>query len=79
MLNFAVDNQNCTSNEVKSDQDIFIILNCEIIVKHDIYFFTLYVGDEDILGGVTEKKEYDQWLGLRNKGFLINRWLTFSY
>jgi len=70
--------QNCTSNEVTSDQDIFIIL-CEIIVEPDIYFLTLYVGDEDILGGVTEKKEYDHWLGVKNKGFLINRWLTFSY
>ena len=79
MINFAVDSQNCTSNVITSDKDIFTILNCEIIVEPDIYFLNLYVGAEEIVGGVTEKKEYDQWLVMKTKGFLINRWLTTSY
>ena len=60
-----------------ADDEPYTILNCEIVLGHNIYFLTLYVGDSEIVGGVTEKKEFEDWLGVQSKGFLINRWLTF--
>ena len=75
---FTVTNQNCTSQEIVSDEELYTILNCEIVMGHNIYFLTLYVGASEIVGGVTEKKELDAWLGVKSKGFLINRWLTFA-
>ena len=71
-------NNNCTSQEIVSDEDHYTILNCELVMGHNVYFLTLYVGADEIVGGVTEKKQFDDWLGIESKGFLINRWLTFA-
>ena len=48
-------------------------------MKPNIYFLTLYVGTDEIVGGVTEKEEFEDWLGVQSKGFLIKRWLTSTY
>ena len=70
--------ENCTSNEVKSDSESYSMLNCEFIVGYNIYFYTIYVGADEIFGGVAEKKQYDAWLEMENRGFLMNRWLTHA-
>ena len=69
-------NQICSSQEIVSDYEPYTILNCEIVMGNNIYFLTLYIGEAEIVGGVTEKREFEEWLAFQSKGFMMNRWMT---
>ena len=65
----------CTTGQVTLDSSTYSLLNCELIQDTEVIFITLYVspGDE-IIGGVTVKREFDDWLNVSTRGFLLDRW-----
>ena len=65
----------CTTGHVTLDSSPYSLLNCELIQDTEVIFITLYVspGDE-IIGGVTVKREFDDWLNVSTRGFLLDRW-----
>ena len=47
-----------------------------MVLETDILFLTFYVSEhsDDIIGGVTFKKQFDEYLQIETRGFLIERW-----
>ena len=69
----------CTSNRVSLDGEDYDLINCEVF-RHetDIIFITFYISEDDqILGGVTVKKQFEEYLEIETRGFQLDRW-TFS-
>ena len=67
----------CTSSAggVTLDSQPHSWLNCEIVWDSRIIFVTFYVSqDDEIIGGVTSKREYQEYLELETPGFLLERW-----
>ena len=58
------------------DGEPYHLMNCEIILETNILFATFYINEEtgDIIGGVTYKKLFDEYLQIDSRGFLIERW-----
>ena len=74
-INFSVDNTVCSSSRVSLDSEQYSLVNCEVVQQSDMIFITFYVSGEDsIIGGVTTKREYDDYLQLDSPGFLLDRW-----
>ena len=71
----AVSAEVCTTSHVTLDSSPYSLPNCEVILDTEVLFITLYVspGDE-IIGGVTVKREFDDWLNVSTRGFLLDRW-----
>ena len=65
----------CTSTSVSLDSAPYSLLNCEVVAGPSLLFLSLYVGGaEAVMGAVTLKRPYDDYLGLRTPGFLLDRW-----
>ena len=74
-INFSVDKTVCSSSRVSLDSEQYSLVNCEVVQQSDIIFITFYVSGEDsIIGGVTTKREYDDYLQLDSPGYLLDRW-----
>ena len=71
----AVSAEVCTTGHVTLDTVPYSLLNCELILDTEVLFITLYVSPRDeVIGGVTLKREFDDWLQVSNRGFLLDRW-----
>ena len=65
----------CSSSRVSLDSEEYSLVNCEVVLQSDIVFLTFYLSGEDtIMGGVTAKRQYDDYLQLDSPGFLLDRW-----
>ena len=65
----------CTTSHVTLDSSPYSLLNCELILDTEVLFITLYVSPSDeVIGGVTMKREFDDWLQVSKRGFLLDRW-----
>ena len=65
----------CSSSRVSLDSEVYSLVNCEVVLQSDLLFITFYLSAEDsIMGGVTAKIEYDDYLQLDSPGFLLDRW-----
>ena len=65
----------CSSSKVSLDSEDYSLVNCEVVLQSDLLFITFYLSAEDsIMGGVTAKREYDDYLQLDSPGFLLDRW-----
>ena len=65
----------CSSSSVSLDAEEYSLVNCEVVLQSDIIFLTFYLSEEDsIMGGVTTKRQYDEYLQLDSPGFLLDRW-----
>ena len=65
----------CTSSSVRLDSVPYSLLNCELVAGPSLLFLSLYVGGaEAVVGAVTLKRPYDDYLGLHTPGFLLDRW-----
>ena len=65
----------CSSSKVSLDSEDYSLVNCEVALQSDLLFITFYLSAEDsIMGGVTAKREYDDYLQLDSPGFLLDRW-----
>ena len=65
----------CSTGHVTLDTSPYSLLNCELLLDTEVLFITLYVSPGDqVIGGVTVKREFDQWLNVITRGFLLDRW-----
>ena len=65
----------CSTGHVTLDGSPYSLLNCELVLDTEVLFITLYVSPEDeVIGGVTVKREFDDWLQVTTRGFLLDRW-----
>ena len=69
----------CSSNQVSLDGEDYDLMNCEVFRQEtDIIFITFYISEDDqILGGVTFKKQFEEYLEIETRGFQLDRW-SFS-
>ena len=74
-LIISVDKTVCSSSRVSLDSEDYSLVNCEVVLQSDIIFLTFYLSEENnVLGGVTVKRQYDEYLQLESPGFLLDRW-----
>ena len=70
-----MDDTVCTSSRVSLDGEPYSAVNCEMVMGPDIFFLTLYLSEEDeLVGGVSAKRQYQEYLELETPGFLLDRW-----
>ena len=65
----------CSTGHVTLDTSPYSLLNCELLLETEVLFITVYVSPGDqVIGGVTAKREWDKWLNVTTPGFLLDRW-----
>lgn len=75
LTTLTIDSTVCSSSRVSLDTEEYSLVNCEVVLQSDIIFLTFYLSGEDsIMGGVTTKRQYDEYLQLDSPGFLLDRW-----
>ena len=74
-LSVAVSAEVCSTAHVTLDGRPYSLLNCELTLHPELLFLTLYISPEnDIIGGVTVRREFDEYLNVTSPGFLLDRW-----